>query len=72
MSVMTWTLIERMRVEHWCKLLQRDSIYKHRDRILTLLPEMLFSHDDTVDTYSINEIVDQYDHEEIILILHIQ
>ena len=58
-----------MRVEHWCKLLQRDDTDKHRDTRFKLLPEILSSNDAMDKTYSINELVEQYDHEEVDLVL---
>ena len=57
MSLMTWKVLEIFRVEHWCKLLQRDSTDKQRESILQPLSEMTLSQDCTVDT-SISELVE--------------
>ena len=70
MAVMTWNALERFRIEHWCKLLQRHSPDKQRERRLQPLPEMTLNQDCTlVDTYSISKLVEQYDHKEVVLVM---
>ena len=60
---MTWRVLERMRVEHWCRMLKRDKKDTARTRTVVILDEMTVNTDnDASKEYSLDELTAIYDH----------
>ena len=66
LAEMTFSVLERMRVTHWCTLLRRDKndLLRHRS-----IPAITESDNDSDAVYSLDELTAAYDHDTIILML---
>ena len=70
LAVMTYNVLERLRVEHWCRLIKRDIGDKIRSRLIYSLPECIRA--DTVpadSSYSLEEMIDKFSNANVILML---
>lgn len=70
LEMMTYNVLEKLRVQHWCRLITRDSNDKLRSRLISSLPECRRTDTEPADTsYLLDEMINKYSNANVILML---